>query len=206
MLLRVLFCIFFLWCGIVLKLHAQDVNRKPPLVAPTATVAKKIIDTSNKHSPKIALRRSALLPGWGQVYNKQIWKIPIIYGALGVTAYIFFDNVKWYNRTRYAFNVRASATATPAEIADINPRLKDLTKEDLSFYRKQFRRDVDYSVLFFLGFWGLNMADAVVFAHLKDFDVSDKISGSIKLGNSTIAQTTGLNLNKKKSGKLFVVR
>jgi hypothetical protein len=145
-------------------------------------------------NPKIALRRSAMIPGWGQLYNKQGWKLPIIYGALGVTAYIFFDNIKWYQRTRYAFNVRSKTNPGPQEIADINPRLINLTKDDLSFYRRQFRQDVDYSVLFFLGFWGLNVADAVVFAHLKNFDVSDRITGSLRVGNSSVAKNTGIQL------------
>src|SRR5687767_7425533 len=53
------------------------------------------LDTSaKKYNPKVATFRSAVLPGWGQAYNKKYWKIPIVYAALGITAYIFFDNLK----------------------------------------------------------------------------------------------------------------
>jgi hypothetical protein len=37
-------------------------------------------------------------------------------------------------------------------------------------------KDEDYSVLFFLLFWGLNVVDATVDAHLMYFDVSDNLS------------------------------
>ena len=60
------------------------------------TVAKK------KYNPKVAAFRSAVLPGWGQAYNKKYWKIPIVYGALGTTAGIFFYNLKTYKQLRQA--------------------------------------------------------------------------------------------------------
>src|SRR3954452_6819072 len=57
---------------------------------------------SKKHNPKIATLRSAILPGWGQAYNRKYWKIPIIYGALGTTAGVFFYNLKTYKLLRKA--------------------------------------------------------------------------------------------------------
>jgi hypothetical protein len=61
-------------------------------------------------------------------------------------------------------------------------------------YRDEFRRNVDYSVLFFLVFWGLNVVDATVDAHLKAFDVSPDLSLRFKLGPSQMAGTTGVSL------------
>lgn len=185
-----------LLCLLILNtLYAQ-----PPQKADSATnPLMRLIppDSAKKetkpHSPKVALRRSAMLPGWGQVYNKQGWKVPVIYAALGITGGVFVYNLKWYKRTRFAFNVRANNDT--GNFPNIDPRLRALTTQDLSFYRKQFRRDVDYSVLFFIAFWGLNIADAVVFAHLKNFDVSDNLSLNIKAGHNSLANTTGLTLS-----------
>src|SRR5882724_5476624 len=58
------------------------------------------------HSPRAAAIRSAILPGLGQVYNKKYWKLPIVYGALGVSAGIFFYNLGNYKDTRFAYNVK----------------------------------------------------------------------------------------------------
>ena len=63
----------------------------------------------------------------------------------------------------------------------VDPKVKrpDGTLLDLSSYqryRNEFKRNKDYSVLYFLLIWGLNVVDATVFGHLKDFDVSDDLS------------------------------
>jgi Family of unknown function (DUF5683) len=179
-----------------------------PVVNDTTSPKQVKKDSIKPHSPKLALKRSAMIPGWGQIYNKQAWKVPIIYGVLGFTGYVFFNNLKTYNDIRFAFN--AKTLNDLIAIAQIDPKLKNLSTGDLSFYRRRFRQNIDYSVLYFVVFWGLNVADAVVFAHLKNFDVSDNISANLKIGNSSIAKTTGLSLSfdlhKKKQKALVVVK
>jgi hypothetical protein len=64
----------------------------------------------------------------------------------------------------------------------------------LRFYRDDFRKNIDYSVLFFLLFWGLNVVDATVDGHLKAFDVSPDLSFKFRLGPSQMAGTTGVSL------------
>jgi hypothetical protein len=49
-------------------------------------------------------------------------------------------------------------------------------------------------VLFLLLFWGLNVMDATVDAHLKTFDVNDDLSLHLKTGYSPIANTHGISL------------
>ena len=66
------------------------------------------LDTSaKKYNPKVATVRSAVLPGWGQAYNKKYWKIPIIYGALGVTSGILRYNLKTYKQLQEAVILRS---------------------------------------------------------------------------------------------------
>ena len=128
-----------------------------------------------KHDPQKATLRSLILPGWGQAYNKRYWEIPIVYGALGVTGAIYLYNNKWYKRTRDAYDIRVNRNNT-ADTALIHPRLIPLSASSLQVYRNSFRRDRDYSALWFIIFWGLNVLDATVFAHLKEFDVSEDLS------------------------------
>jgi len=162
--------------------------------APADSVKKK---KQHEYNPGKAALRSAIIPGWGQVYNRKYWKVPIVYGALGTTAGIFFYNLKNYRDTRFAYrvkyNMRVNFTdsALYSQIKDV---LKPLSESSLRSYRDQFRRDIDYSAVFFLIMWGLNVVDAAVDAHLKSFDVSPDLSLRIKPGRSEIAGTTGLSL------------
>ena len=133
------------------------------------------IKTIPKHDPRKATLRSLILPGWGQAYNKRYWEIPLVYTALGITGAIYLYNDKWYKRTRDAYDIRVNRNNT-ADTALINERLIPLSPNSLQVYRNSFRRDRDYSALWFLIFWGLNVLDATVFAHLKEFDVSEDLS------------------------------
>lgn len=165
------------------------------VAVPSSAVVKK--DSVNKRTPGKAALRSAIIPGWGQAYNKKYWKIPIVYGALGVTTGIFIYNYNNYRETRFAYkvkyNMRVNHTDT-ALFTQIKPHLKPLSEESLRFYRDQFRRDIDYSALVFILLWGLNVVDAAVDAHLKTFDVSPDLSLQIRPGHSQFAGTTGVSL------------
>lgn len=160
-------------------------------------------DPSKAYNPRIATYRSAILPGWGQYTNKKIWKIPIVYAALGTTTYIFFYNTKQYREARDAYaNAIDGNSANDSLIPQPYFTLKD-QPERIRTFRNQVRQNVDYTVLFFILFWGLNVVDATVDAHLKTFDVSDDLSIQIKPGYSQLANTNGisiiLNIGKNRS-------
>ena len=53
--------------------------------------------------PKKAGLYSALLPGLGQIYNRQYWKLPLVYGGLGVAGYFFIHNLNNYQTYRKAY-------------------------------------------------------------------------------------------------------
>ena len=145
-----------------------------------------------KFDPRIATRRSAMIPGWGQIYNKKYWKLPLVYGGLGITASVFQYNVKNYNLLRLAYMYKIDTIK--ANDALIDPRFKNLSANALRSYRTAFRQNVDYTVLFFIAFWGLNVVDATVDGHLKAFDVNDNLSLQLKQGYSQMANTAGLSL------------
>ena len=154
----------------------------------------KKADTAKKYNPRIAIIRSAIIPGWGQATNKKYWKIPIVYAALGTTAVIFFRNVKQYNEAKSAY---ANAIDGDPTNDNLIPQpyysVKDQPDRIKSF-RNEVRQNVDYTVLFFIAFWGLNVVDATVDAHLKTFDVSDDLSLQIRPGYSQLANTNGISI------------
>lgn len=151
-------------------------------------------DPNKAYNPKIATIRSAILPGWGQATNKKYWKIPIVYGALGTTGYIFFSNVKQFNEAKAAY---ANATDGDPTNDDQIPQPYYTVRnqpERIKSFRNEVRQNIDYTVLFFLVFWGLNVVEATVDAHLKTFDVSDELSLQIKPGYSELANTNGISI------------
>lgn len=162
-----------------------------PIVADTI-VSADTTELKPVHNPRKATLRSAILPGWGQVYNREVWKVPIVYGALAIPGSLFFYNNTWYKRARRAYIIRLDNDT--ANFATIHPNLQVLSTESIRSYRNIFRRDRDYSVLYFLIFWGLNVVDATVFAHLKEFDVSEDLSLKINPAYNPLTKATGLGL------------
>ena len=164
--------------------------------SPVVAAKPRVDSAIFRHSPKKAAIRSALIPGWGQAYNKKYWKIPIVYGALGITAGIFVYNLQNYQDFRYAYKTQYNyqTYGDTTGLSQIKPELMAFDLGALRTYRDEFRRNIDYSALFFLLFWGLNVVDAAVDAHLKAFDVSPDLSLQFRPGRSQMAGTTGLSL------------
>jgi hypothetical protein len=164
-----------------LMYHSAGITKTTDSIpARTDSVRKKKID------PNKATLYSAVLPGLGQVYNHRIWKVPLVYAGLLIPAYYYFFNKEWYQKTAYALAVlvNGSYITSPDSLSKVDSRLLPFiyagANNSLINYRNQFRKDQDYSLLFFLLFWGLNIVDATVDAHLRLFDVSGDLSLEIK--------------------------
>lgn len=195
------------------KVHAQNdtIIVADSIVLPQTPIkAEKIVivtdTTKKKWSPaKTAAIYSAILPGAGQAYNRKYWKMPLVYGALAVPAYFFVDNLNGFKRSRYAYNYLYDRQNPPQNPADtfgvysgIHPffvvAVNNGNLSALQNYRNQSRQNVDYSALFFILLWGLNVVDAAVDGHLKDFNVTDDLSFRIKPGKMPIGNTTGIGI------------
>ena len=131
----------------------------------------------NPLAPSKAAFYSAVLPGLGQVYNKRYWKVPIVYGALGagIYAYTFYNGE--YQRFRTAFK-RRRAGFTDDEFIDVIPLPGNDRLERLQ-NAKQNERDL--SLLVTIIIYALNIVDANVDAHLKQFNISDDLSWDMNL-------------------------
>lgn len=189
---RIIFLIFIV-CG-AKPSQAQDTLRTgDTVITPTdSTVRTDTVITAKDtirhrlHTPRGAAIRSAILPGWGQVYNRKYWKVPIVYTAVGIPIGTFFYNKKWYTRTRDAAKMLGS---DPPDTANYRQRVdKKLylffenpdRLGNLLTYRNEFRKNMDYSILLTLLFWGLNVVDATVDAHLRQFNVSEDLSMKVR--------------------------
>lgn len=110
-------------------------------------------------SPMGAVLRSAILPGWGQVYNESYWKIPIVWGTLGFIAYGY-----------YFYHVRYVKFRDKYSDAVIN---NDPLEDQYLNTREWYKDNRDQMAVYFGLAYALNLLDAYVDAHLFDFDVSE---------------------------------
>ena len=184
----------FIFLFIVLVSSGQKVrNSKYEDSIPAAKVDSLI---KAQHSPRKAAIRSAIIPGWGQIYNRKYWKVPIVWGALGVTGYIFFNNLYTYKDLKFAYAAKYEASQPPYDSTDykqIKPQYVPIDPEALKAGRNQYRQYVDYAAVFFIIFWGLNVVDAAVDAHLKAFDISPDLSLRIKPNYNPLAKAGGVS-------------
>jgi hypothetical protein len=114
-------------------------------------------------SPWLSVGLSAAAPGLGQIYTKNYWKVPVIWGLGGYWVY------EWiHNNNRYAeYRTSYARSVTPAA-----PQGNSTLLRYRDFYRDQ--RD---SFAWYLGIlYFLNLVDAYVDAHLYDFDVSPELT------------------------------
>ncbi len=169
--MRLLFT-FTLLLILVLNAWSQDSTK---MIKKDSTLAIR------KHIPSTATKRSALIPGWGQAYNKQYWKIPLVYGVIAIPTVTYIYNNDMYKKTKFAYEAKFKEAAGDAsDVAKIDPLLKNLSASSLQSYRNIFRKDRDYSIMWFILTWGINVIDATVSGHLKEFDISNDLSFKIQ--------------------------
>ncbi|MCK8493017.1 MULTISPECIES: DUF5683 domain-containing protein [Spirosoma] len=166
------------------------------LATDTVQVTAKQEAQIRKIVPRKATIRSLVLPGLGQAYNRQYYKIPFIYAGFGVMGYLFFKyrglanqaeegyRLLLYGRTLYITlpdNMVPASIEKPAEIQEkvdqvvIGSQIIQSTTGAKGGY-DLYRRYRDMNILLSVALWGLNIVEANVAAHLKTFDLSDDIS------------------------------
>ncbi len=119
--------------------------------------------------PNKAAILSAALPGLGQIYNRQYWKVPIIYGAfLGLFHGIRYNHELYSDFTNALIEQRAgNPTGTLAANFD---------ESTLTRNRDRFRRDRDFLIILTVAAYLVNVVEAHVAAHLHEFQVNEGLS------------------------------
>lgn len=120
-----------------------------------------------KHQAGKATLYSILLPGLGQAYNGEYWKIPVYWGCLIGSYHYYQVNSINYKRFKRIHNEATSGDGTYSE---------QISAETALYYRDVYRRYRDYSVVALVGSYLLQIIDANVFAYMQDFEVSDDLS------------------------------
>ncbi len=142
--------------------------------------------------PKIAFVRSMILPGWGQITNKNYLKLPIVYGAAGIGIYSISFNNRLYTKYKNFVVEMQVQGLKEKEIDGGGPYSITLITTAANQYRR-------YKQLSFVGMglgWLLFAIEANVSAHLKTFDVSNDISFKIEptLMDATLKNNQALGL------------
>ena len=151
-------------------------------------------ESSFKPVPKIAFQVALIFPGFGQLYNRQYWKLPIVYGGLMACAYAITWNNKTfkdYNEAYYDIKYDSEHFPNPEDkemwsnswqsfvASSNNPaaRLNDRTFHDnLRRKKDYFRRYRDLSIIIGVVVYFICAADSYVDAQMFDFDVSPDLS------------------------------
>ena len=153
-----------------LVLLAVPASNAAPCAASVAEMAKKDSVKTSRHSPTAAMLLS-IIPGGGQIYNKKYWKVPIVYACLGASAYCIYYTGNEVFTYRNEYINRKNGV-----VSKLNPDLASIPDENLIKQKNQYLRYMEISIGVTAILYALNMIDAVVDAHLYDFDISDDLS------------------------------
>jgi len=145
----------------------------------------KPVTEEGVHSPKKAAIYSAILPGLGQAYNKKYWKIPLVYIGFGAIVYFIDWNNENYHFNRTAYDHLTDDNPDTNKYLEIeaiknydldNPSHLANFEDGLLKRKDYYRRNRDLLFISMVGFYGLNIIDASVDAHLFNFDISDDLT------------------------------
>lgn len=157
--------------------HPHDGMVGPPgFFKKDTTAADSVQVPRDFPKPKSVLFKSLMIPGWGQVVNKQAWKVPIVYGLLGGLVWYSMDLTEKYHDYRAAY-YNATSEEDDMRFGPTPGYISPATSPDeLRNSRNRFRNRRDFIYIAMGLAYGLNAIDAYVFAHMRSFDVSDDLS------------------------------
>ncbi len=137
------------------------------------------IENYDPLAPQRAAFYSAVLPGLGQAYNKKYWKIPIIYAGMATGVYFYLQNDKDYDRFRSAYKRRLAGFTDDEFYGDNEDPI--ISNQRLIDAQKTAQKNKDVSIIVSLVFYLLNIIDANVDSHFRQFNVSNDLSLKPKL-------------------------
>ena len=153
-------------------------------------------DTVPEHPYRKSILFSAIIPGGGQVYNSiikkkgfrhAIWKVPLIYGALGATTYMLLQNQQMQNSLKTEYTNRLDGVVS-------DPQWAAYDDQGVLFLYRQYLDQRDLSILAVGAVYLLQIIDAGVESHFIHFDVSENLSLEVQ-PVILQSQIPGININ-----------
>jgi hypothetical protein len=148
---------------------------------------------AKRYNPRKALLYAAIAPGLGQIYNKKYWKLPLVYGGFYLLGRQMVDFNKVYveYKNHLFYNIENQLPET-----EPNPDIK-LTTPQLRNIVNKARRERDLWIILIGGMYLLQMVDAHVDSHLKEFDLNPNLKVSIEptlTNDAWVGRQTGMSL------------
>ncbi|GAA4929385.1 DUF5683 domain-containing protein [Mucilaginibacter defluvii] len=173
-----------LLAGVLSSAEAQQTPVSTNLRAVTRGITvHSIPDTL--HSPRKAVTHSLVIPGWGQLYNHKWWKMPVVYGGLGLIGSAIIFNQRYYNQFLTIARYRRSGEQPSPEDKYYKEykALKDRSASDTYVENalNGYRRNRDLAILGMLGGWGIQMIDAYIDAKfIHSYSIDDNLSFDVR--------------------------
>ena len=182
-----LILLFLTFCFSFAATAQEDENANELVVTPKDSTLLKPY-TIDPLAPSKAAFRSAVLPGLGQAYNKKYWKIPLVYGGMGLSIYYYSWNNTKYHEFRDAYRNRLAGIP-------VTGRLSALDEERVIRAQRFHQRNRDLSLLITVGLYILQIVDANVDAHLMQFNVNENLSLKPQLQQNQIDYKHNMGLS-----------
>ncbi len=150
------------------------------------------------HDPSKAMFRSAVLPGWGQVYNHKVWKVPIVYGLLGVLGQQVVSNRSNYRHYLKVYRYFRDPLGTEVNAKEYATYLRlQRTGNGMAYadaLQSNYQRNMQLSILGLVGIWGIQVVDAYIDAKMiHSYSIGTDLSFNLLPGVITTAdQYAGL--------------
>lgn len=144
-----------------------------------AAVSYKTNDVS---SVKKATTLACIFPGAGQIYNRSYWKVPFVVGGFASMIYCIDWNNRGFQRFKKAYNLLADYEQHPENYPN-GPTDEFRGRYSADFIknlRDNYRRNRDLCIILSGALYVLQIIDAHVDAHLKDYDISDDLSMNLE--------------------------
>ena len=144
-----------------------------------AAVSYKTNDVS---SVKKATTLACIFPGAGQIYNRSYWKVPFVVGGFASMIYCIDWNNRGFQRFKKAYALRTAYDDNRDAYPDGSPDEFQgrIPAKTLKSYKDSYRRNRDLCIILTAGLYILQIVDAHVDAHLKDYDISDDLSMNLE--------------------------